>query len=77
MTIFGPSRTVNRTFALAASELMPGLLSTVALGSSPEAVAALLPCFWIYREVGIEIFSRSQDGLASNPYARWIDFQIS
>lgn len=49
------------------------LLSTTSLASYPEAVAALLPCFWIYREVGLEIFGRSKAGLASNPYARWIE----
>jgi thiaminase/transcriptional activator TenA len=49
------------------------LLATASLGSYPEAIAALLPCFWIYREAGNEIFSRSQGGLAANPYARWIE----
>ena len=32
--------------------------------------AALLPCFWIYAEVGTDIFSRAA---AKNPYRAWID----
>ncbi|KHQ53592.1 thiaminase II [Mameliella alba] len=46
------------------------LLRSAALGDFPEAVAALLPCFWIYREVGRDIAKHSQP---SNPYAAWID----
>ena len=34
------------------------------------ALAALLPCFWIYAEVGIELQKRSVPG---NPYQSWID----
>jgi thiaminase (transcriptional activator TenA) len=49
------------------------LLSTAALGSPSEALAALLPCFWIYREVGNQIVTRASDNLAKNPYARWIE----
>lgn len=33
-------------------------------------LAALLPCFWIYAEVGTDIFSRSAPG---NPFRDWID----
>lgn len=46
------------------------LLATAALGSFEEAVAALLPCFWIYREVGMTILRSSA---ADNPYRLWID----
>jgi thiaminase/transcriptional activator TenA len=49
------------------------LLGTAALGSQPEAVAALLPCFWIYREVGLEVYERAKDTLATNTYARGIE----
>lgn len=40
--------------------------------SSPYAVAlaALLPCFWIYAEVGVDLQRRS---VANNPYQSWID----
>jgi len=33
------------------------------------SVAALLPCFWIYRDVGHYIFQRAEK---ENPYERWI-----
>lgn len=32
--------------------------------------AAILPCFWIYREVGCEIIKRAK--MESNPYSEWI-----
>jgi thiaminase (transcriptional activator TenA) len=49
------------------------LIATASAGSYAEAVAALLPCFWIYRDVGNDIYRRAEGGLASNPYARWIE----
>jgi len=36
----------------------------------PVAVAALLPCFWIYAEVGRDILAKSA---VNNPYQAWID----
>jgi thiaminase/transcriptional activator TenA len=49
------------------------LLATAATAPHAEAAAALLPCFWIYREVGKEIVRRAQGRLQGNPYARWIE----
>jgi thiaminase/transcriptional activator TenA len=49
------------------------LLSTAALTSYPEAIGALLPCFWIYREAGLWIHASARPSLATNPYARWIE----
>ena len=49
------------------------LLATASTGSYAEAVAALLPCFWIYRDVGHEIYRRAEGTLGDNPYARWIE----
>jgi thiaminase/transcriptional activator TenA len=49
------------------------LLAAATTESHRVAAAALLPCFWIYREVGNEIVRRAQDRLAMNPYARWIE----
>jgi thiaminase/transcriptional activator TenA len=46
------------------------LLATASQRSYEEAVAALLPCFWIYREVGTAIHRAAPAG---NPYQRWID----
>jgi len=40
-------------------------IETVEIG-----IAAILPCFWVYREVGLYIAKHSQ---ANNPYARWIE----
>lgn len=46
------------------------LRSTAALESVEIAVAAVLPCFWIYREVGDYIY-RTQNTF-DNPYEKWI-----
>ncbi|MFT7218962.1 MAG: thiaminase/transcriptional activator TenA [Candidatus Azotimanducaceae bacterium] len=46
------------------------LLSTALTRDHAVNVAALLPCFWIYREVGLEIHKRAG---ANNPYQDWID----
>jgi thiaminase (transcriptional activator TenA) len=49
------------------------LLATASNSSYRVAIAALLPCFWIYREVGDELVKRASAGLAGNPYAKWIE----
>lgn len=46
------------------------LLRVAALEPFEVALAALLPCFWVYREVGKHIHDRAQAG---NPYQLWID----
>ena len=46
------------------------LVATASHRSFEEAVAALLPCFWIYREVGMHIVGKS---VPENPYQLWID----
>lgn len=46
------------------------LLERAALGSAAEGMAALLPCFWIYREVGTHI--RKASG-TDNQYCKWIE----
>lgn len=46
------------------------LLSVTALKSYQEGVAALLPCFWIYGEVGKHIIKKTAP---NNPYQAWID----
>lgn len=46
------------------------LIATAAHRSYEEAVAALLPCFWIYRAVGMHIHRCAAD---HNPYQKWID----
>jgi thiaminase/transcriptional activator TenA len=46
------------------------LLRISALESFPVALAGLLPCFWIYREVGHHISQRSAP---DNPWQAWVD----
>lgn len=46
------------------------LLRTASLESFAVALAALLPCFWIYLEVGKNIHARA---VKPNPYQAWID----
>lgn len=46
------------------------LLATAYAEPYEVVLAALLPCFWIYAEVGRDIFARAQ---ADNPYRAWID----
>ena len=47
------------------------LKSTAALENLEIAMAAVLPCFWIYKEVGDYIYENQKSG--SNPYQAWID----
>lgn len=46
------------------------LIATAWSAPYPVALAALLPCFWIYAEIGREIHARAT---RPNPYAAWID----
>jgi thiaminase/transcriptional activator TenA len=46
------------------------LLASVHSGSFAEAVAAVLPCYWIYAEVGAELL---KTGSPHPLYQRWID----
>jgi len=46
------------------------LLATAAVEEYPVVVGALLPCFWIYREVGLHIHERAAQ---NNQYQEWID----
>ncbi|RDV14561.1 thiaminase II [Pontibacter diazotrophicus] len=47
------------------------LLSTAALDQVEVAMAGLLPCFWIYKEVGDYIYKQPQK--ENNPYQEWIN----
>lgn len=46
------------------------LLATAYDGSFADGLAAVLPCYWIYAEVGAELVTR---GSADTRYQRWID----
>jgi thiaminase/transcriptional activator TenA len=63
--------------ALAATEVAPTcraytsyLLAVCHSGSYAEAVAAVLPCYWIYAEVGTALLAQ---GSPDPRYQRWID----
>lgn len=47
------------------------LLATAEKAPIEEAIAALLPCFWIYHEVGKHLISVPK--IPGNPYQAWID----
>jgi thiaminase (transcriptional activator TenA) len=47
------------------------LLSVSAFESYEVAIAAHLPCFWIYKKIGDSILAHQPSG--SNPYQNWID----
>lgn len=49
------------------------MIGAASNGSYAEAVATLLPCFWIYREVGTHIYKTATASLEGNPYRRWIE----
>ncbi|WP_234735066.1 thiaminase II [Tellurirhabdus bombi] len=46
------------------------LLATASVQSLAVGAAAVLPCFWIYREVGKHIYAHAA---RQNPYQAWID----
>jgi thiaminase/transcriptional activator TenA len=46
------------------------LLATVHRGTYAEGLAAVLPCYWIYAEVGKEL---KKNGSKNRAYQRWID----
>jgi thiaminase (transcriptional activator TenA) len=46
------------------------LLASVHGGSFAEGLGAVLPCYWIYQEVGVEL---ARHGSPNELYQRWID----
>ena len=51
------------------------LLKTASTASLEEAVASLLPCFWVYNEVGKKLAVAQTN--QPNPYQTWIDLYAS
>jgi len=47
------------------------LRSTAAIDAVEVAMAATLPCFWIYKNVGDHIYQTQRS--SNNPYQKWID----
>lgn len=72
MKAFGISKQTFETtpLTLACHHYTSFLTATAWSESYPVVLAALLPCFWIYAEVGHDIVSKSVE---NNPYQAWID----
>lgn len=47
------------------------LLAVAATGSYAEVLAAVLPCYWLYADIGARILARAGD-LAVHPYGDWV-----
>ncbi len=71
--------TLNVGYAPACFTYTNYMLATASLRSYEEGIAALLPCFWIYREVGNFIFSKSSmlTSYDQNSYKKWIEMYSS
>jgi thiaminase/transcriptional activator TenA len=69
---FGLTEDEVRTMPMAPTNLAytSYLLATATGGSFPEALGVVLPCYWIYWEVGKALIER---GSPSDLYKRWID----
>jgi len=48
------------------------LLATAAVKPVEELLAALLPCFWLYNDVGLRVYDAAKD-IQDHPYQAWID----
>jgi len=72
MQDFGISKTQfeNTPLTLACHHYTSYLQATAWAESYPVVLAALLPCFWIYAEVGKDIVDKVAP---NNPYQAWID----
>ena len=60
----------NTPLTLACHHYTSFLTATAWSESYPVVLASLLPCFWIYAEVGKDIVGNS---VPNNPYQAWID----
>lgn len=49
----------------------------VTQGDEVEGMAALLPCFSVYKRVGDEVYNEAKAELAHNPYRDWIEMYSS
>lgn len=65
---------VDTPLTLACHHYTSYLLATAWAESYPVVLASLLPCFWIYAEVGKDIVGQSAP---NNPYQAWIDTYAS
>lgn len=65
-----PAEFASTPLSAACHHYTSSLLATAWSESYPVALAGLLPCFWIYAEVGRDILATSVPG---NPYQPWVD----
>ncbi|KQM57561.1 bifunctional hydroxymethylpyrimidine kinase/phosphomethylpyrimidine kinase [Agreia sp. Leaf210] len=54
----------------ATSAYLNHLLARCAEGRYDTLIAALLPCFWLYQDIGLRLLPRSHD---THPYRSWIE----
>jgi len=66
----GPESFAAAPLTPACDHYVSYLLATAYAEPFEVVCAALLPCFWIYKAVGDDIFARAAAG---NPYRAWID----
>jgi thiaminase (transcriptional activator TenA) len=66
----GPQAFAQTPLSPACHHYVSFLLATAYAEPYEVVLGALLPCFWIYAEVGRDIHARAA---ASNPYQAWID----
>ncbi|GAA1930694.1 hypothetical protein GCM10009737_35800 [Nocardioides lentus] len=64
-----PAELFDATPGPALTAYVDHLLAAVARGSHEVLVAALLPCFWVYEDVGSRLLPQAHDG---HPYAAWL-----
>jgi len=70
-----PATGIEPTHSTACLGYVSYLIAAAATEPYPVAAAAVLPCFWIYAEVGRELASSAKDVLAADPahpYAQWV-----
>ncbi|MFY9635486.1 MAG: bifunctional hydroxymethylpyrimidine kinase/phosphomethylpyrimidine kinase [Cellulosimicrobium cellulans] len=68
------TRTVEHVLGPVTKSYVDHLLAASASGSYGVAVAALLPCFWLYAEAGKTLHARflAAGAPAEHPYAEWL-----
>ena len=64
----------NTPLSLACHHYVSFLQATAWSETFPVVLAALLPCYWIYAQVGNDIVEKSVPG---NPYQKWVDTYVS
>ena len=65
-----PERFAATEISAACDHYLSFLLRVASLGEFAEAIAALLPCFWIYHDIGQGIARESRP---ENPFSAWIE----